>query len=210
MVQSTTRININHSICSPISKPSVQGRGGRGRGKQLCQYLQVTNRFYCCRVVPSPARTFCRQLLCVCAKFVERFSPPKTSTLVAQHLKAEVGLAIKDFCPLFHFLLIRLPLTKWFQHHLEISTSFIMSLSFWNDGFLNVSMCVCALWWDLTYFSEYFTMFINSKVVGIAINSKSSGSNLHTSSALLILDLKLVHRTRWKANLGEFSSFFKL
>ena len=69
VVQSTTRINVNHSICSQISKPSVQGRGGRGWGKQLCQHLQVTNRFYCCQVVPSPARTFCRQLLCMCAKF---------------------------------------------------------------------------------------------------------------------------------------------
>lgn len=186
------------------------GKGGRGWGKQLCQYLQVTNSFTVTTWYQAQHAHFVDNYCVRVENFVEWLSPPKTSRLVAQLLKAEAGLAIKDCCPLFHFLLIRLPLTKWFRHHLEISTSFITGLSFRKDGFSNVSMCLCALWQDLTYFSEYFTMFINSKVAYIAINSKSSGSNLYTSSALLILDLKLVHETRWKANLGEFSAFFKL
>lgn len=56
------------------------------------------------------------------------------------------------------------------------------------DGW--VFRCVwftCVL---LIYFSYYFTLSINSKVVCIVINSKSSGLNLYTSSKLLILDLK--------------------
>lgn len=48
----------------------------------------------------------------------------------------------------------------------------------------------------LIYFSYYFTLSINSKVVSIAINSKSFGLNLYTSSKLLILDLKWIHGTR--------------
>lgn len=75
VVQYAARMKVTHSI----SKPPMQGREAECGGKIFCQSLQETNRCWC--IVPSPASTFCRQLLCTCAKFfLSDFHLPEQET----------------------------------------------------------------------------------------------------------------------------------
>lgn len=75
VVQYAARMKVTHSI----SKHPVQGREAECGGKKFCQSLQETNRCWC--IVPSPASTFCRQLLCTCAKFfLSHFCLPEQET----------------------------------------------------------------------------------------------------------------------------------